>query len=693
MILRPSEPVTELVARVALSGSTLSVALPAWNDQFVAAAKGLGVRQWDRDARAWTRSLSRFAGDRSHRAADVVRGLIAAGFPTEAPEDIARLALLGDYAPECRRWVHVGSGEYEGWFRIWWGREQEGAYQAARRIEGSRYDPETHCVMAPAEQVSAVEDFAALHTFQLSEEAQTLIAMARRAREAAVVADLQAPVREVPYWRRPTLAAPEVDVPAVDVPAEHLDFQDVGFAVTTALYPHQIPPVEKLRELKIGALFMEMGTGKTRCAIELVHLRRHRISAVVWFCPVSLKRTIAYEIEKHTDTPVDKILVFDEGTTLRSVPGAIWYVVGIESMSSSDRQVMATNGLIDDHTFVIVDESSYIKGHNAIRTERITALAERARYRLILTGTPISNGIEDLYAQMRFLSTDILGYGSFYSFAANHLEYSEKYPGMVVRAHNTEHIAAKIAPYVYQVTKHQAGLELPRKLLDARYFDMTREQAEWYQTAKVEILKDSPPEELDSVVIFRLFGALQQIASGFWQRSEDELIEMGHDRLRVLSDILANIPDGERVIIWCKFVYSVQAVSTHLIAEYGDGVVALLHGDLAEQERESEIARWRHGEARFLVATMATGGHGLTLIESAYAVFYENSFKYAERVQAEDRIHRIGQERRPTYIDVYMNCGIERRIERAIQRKESMVRAFRDDVEQAKDRTKMIEEL
>lgn len=66
-----------------------------------------------------------------------------------------------------------------------------------------------------------------------------------------------------------------------------------------------------------------------------------------------------------------------------------------------------------------------------------------------------------------------------------------------------------------------------------------------------------------------------------------------------------------------------------------------------------------------------------------YSVFYENSFKYAERVQAEDRTHRIGQTRRPTYIDVYASCGIERRIAEAIVRKEDVAQSFRRAVDRA----------
>jgi SNF2 family DNA or RNA helicase len=188
----------------------------------------------------------------------------------------------------------------------------------------------------------------------------------------------------------------------------------------TSLFEHQIPAVDKMMPSRVGALFMDMGTGKTRSAIELVYRRRARIDRVVWFCPVSLKETICYEIVKHTDAGPADICVFDDRTNQRNLPrAAFWYIVGLESISGSNRVTLAARDLITEQTMVVVDESSYIKGHRSRRTERITAMSERARYRLLLTGTPLSQGVVDLYAQMRFLSPAILGFKSFYSFAHN----------------------------------------------------------------------------------------------------------------------------------------------------------------------------------------------------------------------------------------------------------------------------------
>ena len=176
--------------------------------------------------------------------------------------------------------------------------------------------------------------------------------------------------------------------------------------------PHQEPAVDKLIRPRVGAAFMDMGTGKTRVAIELVKRRYDlgRVNRVVWFCPVSLRETIRHEIHKHTEG-LD-VNVFDHKTTDANLPDCFWHVIGIESMSQSDRLKMAAAALMTRNTFVIVDESTYIKGYRSARTCWITDISSKCRYRIILTGTPLTQGVVDLFAQVRFLSPDI-GLSSF----------------------------------------------------------------------------------------------------------------------------------------------------------------------------------------------------------------------------------------------------------------------------------------
>lgn len=461
-----------------------------------------------------------------------------------------------------------------------------------------------------------------------------------------------------------------------------------AFATTTNLMSHQRAAVEKVLPSRVGGLFMEMGTGKSLTAIELSRLRSAKIDKAVWFCPVTLKETVQHEIRKHTDC--EDVYVFDDKTRQGQVPIVRWYVVGIESMSSSNRVVAAVNSLVTDKTMVILDESSYIKGHRSRRTERLTFICGRAKYRLILTGTPISQGVVDLFAQMRFLSPKILGYNSFYTFAANHLEYSEKFPGMIVQSHNLPYIAAKIQPYVYQVTKQEC-LDLPPKTYESRYFGMTEEQSYYYGLAKDEILDSIDIDEFDSIAIFRLFTALQSIVSGFWNWKGKRL-EFESKRAEMLVNTVAEIPETEKVIIFAKFQYDIDTIKNVLETEHGPSCAATYTGRLNEAQRHTELQRFRD-DARFFLATQSSGGHGLTLNEAHYVIFYNNGFKYSERLQAEDRCHRIGQESKVTYIDIWCDAKIDDRIQTALVKKGSAVRDFRDEVEKVKGEKAKLKEL
>jgi SNF2 family DNA or RNA helicase len=466
-----------------------------------------------------------------------------------------------------------------------------------------------------------------------------------------------------------------------------------AFATTTELTPWQRQAVEKVKPARVGGLFMEMGTGKSLTAIELVRRRARKVDRVIWFCPVSLKRTVYEEILKHTDC--EDVYCFDDRTTAETVPRDVrWIVVGLESLSTSDRVTWAVREIISDRTFVILDESSYIKGDRAIRTARATLLSEPAQYRLILTGTPLSNGVADLFSQMKFLSPKILGYHSWYTFARNHLEFSETHPGLVVRTHDEDVLAAKIAPYVYQVTKAEA-MCLPEKRYRTRFCSLTGDQQWAYERAKEEILSIVELDDFKPYTIFRLFTILQQIASGFWNRRITEGCRLAPDdpyefltfadrRLPTFLDAVADIPEREKVIVWAKFRYDIDRIAATLREQYGEDQVALFTGDTPQADRPREVERFR-GPARFFVSTQSCGGHGLTLNEAHHAIFYSNGFKYSERLQAEDRCHRIGQEHEVEYIDIHAGGTIDDRIAAALAKKQNVAAEFRREVDAVKD--------
>ncbi|MFA6724715.1 MAG: helicase-related protein, partial [Lentisphaeria bacterium] len=143
--------------------------------------------------------------------------------------------------------------------------------------------------------------------------------------------------------------------------------------------------------------------------------------------------------------------------------------------------------------------------------------------------------------------------------------------------------------------------------------------------------------------------------------------------------ILAGI--NGQVVVWAKYRHDIEAIVDLL----GADALAQFHGGISERRRARELERFRSGKARIFLATPQCGGHGLTLNEASTVIFYSNGFKFSERIQAEDRTHRIGQNRSVLYIDLWAYCGIEDRIRTALSDKSDVVESFRREIEAIKD--------
>lgn len=441
----------------------------------------------------------------------------------------------------------------------------------------------------------------------------------------------------------------------------------------TELYAYQQQAADKLSHLKVGALFMEMGTGKTRTALELIdrRLSAGKINHVLWLCPCSCKKNLLEDLSKHADIE----------------PGLI-DICGIETLSSSYKANATLLNLVKQtNCFLIVDESLLCKSPHALRSEAVKRLAECCRYKLILNGTPISRNYADLFEQFYILDWRILGYRSYWSFAANHLEMDDKYKHKIRRVLNTDFLTDKIAPFTVEIKKEDV-LKLPPK--DYEYFDfeLTPEQQDHYEAVKSDFLSEAllcgNNEFDDSVIIYRTFNALQQVTSGnqiltparqamrncpFFESILD------NPRIQCLSDILESISNGEKAVIWCKFKHEIDDIQA-LLQSRGKSV-AICDGNLTHKKRQAEIDRFQ-GSAQFLLANKSCAGIGLNLQFCHNAIFYNNDWDWATRQQAEDRMHRIGQTNPVRIIDIAAFSKIDSRILSCISRKESMSTQFKE---------------
>jgi SNF2 family DNA or RNA helicase len=444
---------------------------------------------------------------------------------------------------------------------------------------------------------------------------------------------------------------------------------------------HQSAAVSKLSPARVGALFMDMGTGKSRTVLELAALRQDKWDKLFWFCPCALRETVLEQVLAHTDIPREDIEVWDGKAMRRRNDGARVHIIGIETMSSSNAAVLRYAAVVTPESYVVVDESSYIKSNRAKRTQRITRMSGHCRYRTILTGTPLTQDITDLFSQMLFLSPKILGHNSWYSFARAHIEYDTKpsrfnplvkiRTGRILQLFDEDLLAKQIEPYCYQVRREEC-LDLPEQVFVDRTCRLSNRQQELYDKAKEAALEDFDPETWTDARILKLFGRLQKIVVGF----DGSEVSDSSPRIETLLETVGEINEAEPIIIWTKYLGVADAICRVLERHFGADQVHKFTGAVPEAKRNANLAAWRRN-GRFLVATQAIGGHGLTLNEAAYSIFFADSFKYSERLQAEGRNHRIGQGRKVVYATIRCEGTIDDRIATSIETKADTLEAFK----------------
>lgn len=446
----------------------------------------------------------------------------------------------------------------------------------------------------------------------------------------------------------------------------------------TKLYEYQATAVDKISKLKVGALYMEQGTGKTRTALEIIQnkMNKGKIEVVLWLCPCSVKNNLKEDVIKHTgQKPSENNII----------------IKGIESLSSSDRLYLQLLELVKKYkVYLIVDESNLVKNKLAIRTERIITISSFCKYKMILNGTPISKNEADLFAQWYILDWRILGYKSFYSFAANHLEYKKvRLPSgreittdQIIRVLNVDYLTEKIAPYMYQIKKDEVLKDLKPKKYHMRYFCLDDLQEEEYSETKELFLFNVV--DWRSETIFKLFSALQHVTSGKRvlsapekrMRTEKMYTWENNSRIQCLKRTLEEI-GGDKCIIFAKYQDEINDIALLLQSENKSYIE--FTGKISQKKRQENREKFKN-DVQFMLANKQCGAYGLNLQFCHNIIFYSNDFDLATRLQAEDRVHRIGQEKTVNIYDICCKYTIDVFIANCLQNKSNLLDSFKKQI-------------
>jgi len=448
----------------------------------------------------------------------------------------------------------------------------------------------------------------------------------------------------------------------------------------TKPYQYQLEAFNEGKDRLHYAYFMEMGTGKTKVTIDnlayLYHLNKINFALVV--APNTVYQNWKRELKVHCPInisvftyKVDKIKNFAFDANKMNI-----FLMNVEAFSHKSGKTIANMLLANygDKGCMVIDESTTIKNRTAIRTKNIVSLGRKAKYRRILTGSPVTKSPLDLFSQADFLGNDLLKCSdNFYVFQATYCilkkitNSSGRAFNLAVGFRDLDKLEKIIKSFSYRVRKKDC-LDLPDKIYQKRIVQLGTKQRKIYDDFKENariIIEDKTIEyntKLTEII------KLLQVTAGFLKTEEGDVEEFENAKMKELLNVLEET-EG-KVIIWANWVHSLKMIIKELKKKYGNESVVAIYGEIPGPEREKAVDKFqKNSEARFFVSNPQTGGYGLTLTEANTVIYFSNNYDLEQRQQSEDRAHRIGQENKVLYIDLVAEKTVDESVIRALNQK------------------------
>ena len=462
-----------------------------------------------------------------------------------------------------------------------------------------------------------------------------------------------------------------------------------NYRFKTKPFEHQKEALKKSWAAKTYALFMEMGTGKSKVLVDNIAMLYDRGAirgALIvapkgvyknWHdieFPVHLPEHVAHtkvlwEASKTIKKQLELDTLFDDKGDLKIL------IMNVEAFSTK-------KGLDFAHRFlniflgkalIGIDESTTIKNPTAKRTKSILKIGNLASYRRILTGSPVTKSPLDLFSQCKFLDPYHLGYDSYYAYRSRYAHMLDRNFGgrrvqIVGSYRRLDELAKKLESFSYRVLKEDC-LDLPDKVFVTRNVELTDEQKKLYATMKSAAIAMIEGKVMSSANVLTQMMRLHQITCGTFKADDGTIQQVPSNRLNELMNVVEET-DG-KVIIWATYREDIKKIVEALKKAYGEASTVEYHGGVDTTLRQEAIALFqdKKGPTRYFVGNTQTGGYGITLTAANTMIYYSNSYDLEKRLQSEDRAHRIGQTGSVTYVDLIAESTIDERIVKALKKK------------------------
>ena len=460
----------------------------------------------------------------------------------------------------------------------------------------------------------------------------------------------------------------------------------MNYKFKTKPYKHQLTALEKSWNKETYAYFMEMGTGKTKVLIDNMSMLydKGKIDGALIVAPKGVVKTwYEHELPTHLPNHIENVSVLwqpnitktqqEKLKSLFEIETALHILVmNVEAFSTDKGMKFASKFLNSHKTLMAIDESTTIKTPTAKRTKNIIQLGAHAKYRRIMTGSPVTKNPLDLYTQCYFLDPYLLDHASYYSFRNRYaimksMHVRGRTIQVVHKFQNLSELSDKLQPFSYRVLKEDC-LDLPPKNFTKRYIVLTSEQKKTYDQMKKTALATLNGKVTSTITVLTQLMRMHQITCGHFTADDGSTQLIPNNRITELMNVLEET-EG-KAIIWANYQRDITNIIESIIKEYGPGSVVDYYGLTPQDERQENIKKFQKDKkCRFIVGTPQTGGYCITLTQANTVIYYSNGYDLEKRLQSEDRAHRIGQKKTVTYVDLICEDTVDEKIVKALRDK------------------------
>jgi SNF2 family DNA or RNA helicase len=447
------------------------------------------------------------------------------------------------------------------------------------------------------------------------------------------------------------------------------------------LYDYQKVGVDFLIGVERALLADDMGLGKTLQIIAV--LERSGSKKVLIVAPNSMKYVWKREIAKWSPESTVQVVDGDKTTRITQIMGEQKYTImnyealRLHASISSGRKPVATLEPALDRQWdaLVFDEAHRIKNRAATMTLVSRALAVRSKRVYHVTGTPIMNRSSELWSLLNILHPKT--YGSFWAFAEKFCKvYHDGYGWIVEDFTDPTHprvqlLRDTLKPLMIRRTKKEVLKDLPEKQVQQIWVDLDGSQKKIYDQMENAMLTElDTGQKISAAVVIAQITRLKQITIDPHLMIAESEVEISGAKIEALMDLVEGL-NGQKFAVFSQFAKAISRLSTKFDKLGIQHVV--ISGEVTGEDRDTAVERFQTDpDCRAILLTTQAGGQGLTLTAASTAIFLDKCWTPALNIQAQDRLHRIGQKNPVTIYELLTNQSVEEYIEDLLAKKQQI---------------------